>query len=133
MKVEYKLFIFLVLFCVPVGIVYGIFTDWREPVGTVGLFLTAGLGLMIAFYLWATARKLPERPEDNPSATIDEQEGEYGFFSPHSWWPLPLAAAAAICFLGLAVGWWVFILGASLGVVALIGWTFEYFKGEHAV
>jgi hypothetical protein len=38
-----------------------------------------------------------------------------------------------VCFLGLAVGWWLFIIGASLGVVALVGWTFEYFKGPHAV
>ena len=36
-------------------------------------------------------------------------------------------------FLGLAVGWWLFIIGASIGVVGLVGWTFEYFKGEHAL
>ena len=88
---------------------------------------------MIAFYLWATARTPPARPEDDPSGDIAEAEGEYGFFSPHSWWPLPLAAAAAICFLGLAVGWWLFIIGAAFGVVALVGWTFEYFKGDDAV
>ena len=74
--------------------------------------------MMIAFYLWATGRRLPERPEDNPGGEIAEFEGEYGFFSPHSWWPLPLAAAAAVCFLGIAVGWWMFIIGAAFGVVA---------------
>jgi Cytochrome c oxidase subunit IV. len=44
-----------------------------------------------------------------------------------------LAASAAVVFLGLAVGWWLFIIGVCLAVVALIGWTFEYFRGEHAV
>ena len=133
MKIEYKLFVILAIFFVPVGLAYGHFTGWSEPVGTVGLFLSAGLGAMIAFYLMVTGRRLPERPEDNPSGEIAEQEGDYGFFSPHSWWPLPLAGAAALCFLGLAVGWWLVIIGATLGVVALVGWTFEYFKGPHAV
>jgi Cytochrome c oxidase subunit IV len=133
MKIEYKLFVILAVFFVPVGVAYGHFTGWAEPVGTVGLFLSAGLGAMIAFYLYVTGRRLPERPEDNPGGEIAEQEGDYGFFSPHSWWPLPLAAAAAVCFLGLAVGWWLFIIGAAFGVVALVGWTFEYFKGPHAV
>ena len=133
MKIEYKLFIILAAFFAPLGVIYGIFTHLKEPVGPAGLFLSAGLGAMIAFYLWATARRLPERPEDNPSGEISEQEGEYGFFSPHSWWPLPLAAGAAMCFLGLAVGMWLLIIGAALGAVALVGWTFEYFKGPHAV
>jgi hypothetical protein len=132
-KSEYKLFIYLTAFFAPVGLIYGFFSHWGEPVGTAGLFLSAGLFAMVAFYLWATARRLPERPEDNPSGEIAEQEGEYGFFSPHSWWPLPLAGAGALCFLGLAVGWWLFIIGAACGVVALVGWTFEYFKGPHAV
>jgi hypothetical protein len=133
MKIEYKLFVILALFFAPVGVVYGIATHWREPVGPAGLFLSAGLGAMIAFYLYVTARRLPERPEDNPGGEIEEHEGEYGFFSPHSWWPLPLAGSAALCFLGLALGWWIVIIGAAFGVVALVGWTFEYFRGPHAV
>jgi len=132
MKTEFKLFVVLAVFFTPVGLIYGFATGWGEPVGPVALLLTAGLGAMIAFYLWVTGRRLPERPEDNPAGEIDEQEGEYGFFSPHSWWPLPLGAAAGMLFLGLAVGWWLFIIGAVFGAVALVGWTFEYFKGPHA-
>ena len=30
-------------------------------------------------------------PEDNPDAEIYDGAGEYGFFSPHSWWPMPVA------------------------------------------
>ena len=72
-------------------------------------------------------------PSDDPLGDIDEIQGDYGFFSPHSWWPLFLGAAAALCFLGLAVGWWMFIIGAFFAVPALVGWTFEYWKGEHAL
>ncbi len=133
MRVELKLFAILGAFFAVVWLVYGLWSEWSEAVGAVALFLSALLGAMIAFYLWATARKLDERPEDNPSAHISEQEGEYGFFSPHSWWPLALGVTGAICFLGLAIGWWLFIIGAMFGVVALVGWTFEYFKGANAV
>lgn len=133
MKVEYKLFAFVAAFFVIVALIYGFATHWEEPVGFVSLILAFLLGAMIAFYLWFTGRRLPERPEDTPTGEISDQEGEYGFFSPHSWWPLALAGSGAIGFLGLAVGWWLFIIGAAFGVVALCGWTFEYFKGPHAL
>ena len=104
-----------------------------EHVGVIGLILAGLLGFMIAWYLWITRKNLDVDPSDDPLGDIDEIQGDYGFFSPHSWWPLFLGASAAICFLGLAVGWWMFIIGAFIGVPALIGWTFEYFKGEHAL
>ena len=133
MKVEYKLFVVIGGFFSAVGLIYGMVTHWREPVGPFGLFLSAGLSTLIAFYLWETGRKLDPRPEDDLLAPISAAEGEYGFFSPHSWWPLPLAAGAALIFLGLAVGWWLVIIGMVVGAMALIGWTFEYFRGENAV
>ena len=133
MKVEYKLFVFISAFFIVVGLIYGMFTKWSEPVGPFGLLLCAGLSALIGFYLWWTGRKLDPRPEDDPLALISDAEGEYGFFSPHSWWPLALGASAAVVFLGLAVGWWLFIIGMSLATLATIGWTFEYFRGETAV
>jgi cytochrome c oxidase subunit IV len=33
----------------------------------------------------------------------------------------------------MAVGWWLAITGVFLATGAVIGWTFEYFRGEHAV
>jgi len=33
----------------------------------------------------------------------------------------------------VAVGWWLAIIGMFLAAVAVIGCTFEYFRGEHAV
>jgi uncharacterized membrane protein len=44
-----------------------------------------------------------------------------------------VGACAAVVFLGLAVGWWLVIIGMFLASLAVIGWTFEYFRGEHAV
>jgi len=99
----------------------------------VALMLTAGLSALVGFYLWWTGRKLDDRPEDDPLAPVEAAEGEYGFFSPHSWWPLPLAASAATIFLGLAVGWWLVIIGVGFGALATVGWVFEYFRGENAV
>ncbi|MBO1755314.1 cytochrome c oxidase subunit 4 [Allobranchiibius sp. CTAmp26] len=133
MKVEYKLFSILFSFSAVMGVIYGFFTHWHEPVGVVGLFLTAGLCLMIAFFLWFTGRKIDLRPDDNPDALISDVEGDFGFFSPHSWWPLFLGLSGAIVFLGLAVGWWMVIIGIPLLALSAIGWVFEYFRGEEAI
>ena len=132
LRVESWLFGAGTFFFAPVGVVYGILTNWREPVGFVGLFLTAALSLMVGWYLWFTSRHIDARPEDDPQAPIEAAAGEYGFFSPHSWWPLPLAAASAIVFLGAAVGWWISLIGVGLSGLALVGWVFEYWRGSHA-
>jgi len=133
MRTETRIFTQIAAFFAVVAAIYAIVTKGGEPVGIFGLFLSGGLCAMIALYLGVTGSRLPERPEDNPNGEIEEQEGDYGFFAPHSWWPLALGATAALLFLGLAVGWWLFIIGAVFGVVALVGWTFEYFRGPHAV
>jgi hypothetical protein len=105
-------------------------TEW---VGVVGLILAGLLGFMIAWYLWMTRRKLDRDPSDDPLGDIDEIQGDYGFFSPHSWQPLFLGASAAVIFLGLAVGWWLVFIGVFIGGPALVGWTFEYWKGPKAL
>lgn len=133
MKVEFRLFAGIGVFFVIIGSIYGMVTHWSEPVGPFGLYLSGGVAALIGFYLWETGRKLNARPEDDPMGQISAAEGEYGFFSPHSWWPLAVAASAGVLFLGLAVGWWLAIIGLSLSALATIGWTFEYFRGEHAV
>ena len=132
MKVETGFFAGIGVFFVAVGIWYGLWTDWVEPVGWVALNLCGGLGFMIAFSLWSAARKLPARPEDTPDGEIDEQEGAYGTFAPFSWWPLWLAISGSLVFLGVALAYWIAGLGMIMGVWAVCGWTFEYYKGEHA-
>lgn len=134
MKVEAKLFQYGVLPFALIAAIYAWVTSKSEfgiePVGVVCLVLLAVMVGMIGGYLGITGRKLDARPEDDLDGEISDAEGDYGFFSPHSWWPLPLAGAALLAFLGLAVGWWVFLIGVIFGIVALLGWCFEYFRGD---
>ena len=71
-----------------------------------------------AFYCLRLAARLGPRPEDRPDAEIDDGAGEYGFFSPHSWWPLPTALSAAIMMLGFVFAWWLTVLGAFMLISA---------------
>ncbi len=56
----------------------------------------------------------------------------HGFYSPHSWWPLPTAASAATICLGFAFGWWLVVLGVFMLISCVIGFVFEYYRGYHA-
>lgn len=133
MKVETKLFTYLFIFFVPVTLIYGFWSQWTEPIGVTALVLTAGLFLLCGFYFYMTGKNLPLRPEDNTAGEIEEGEGNYGYFVASSWTPLWLAASGAVMFAGLAIGWWLFIIGASFGVIAVVLWVFESFTGEYSI
>jgi hypothetical protein len=130
MKVEGWLFAAGFFFFAIAAVIYGVLAE--EPVGTVALAFTAGLAFLVGYYLLFTARRIDPRPEDSSTAEIEEGAGELGFYSPHSWWPLPVAFFAAVAFLGVVVGWWLFIIGAVGGALAVIGLVFEYYRGEPA-
>lgn len=132
MKVETKLFGGLAAFFLIAAISYGVVTGYSEWVGALGLILVAGLAGMISFYLGYTGKRVGLRPEDRNNAEIHEGSGEQGHFSPWSWWPLVLGVACAVAFFGLAVGFWILYIGAGLAVIALVGWVFEYSRGDHA-
>lgn len=131
MKTEARLFLILVPFFLFIWLVYGFWSGW-EPVGTAGILLLLGLVGMIGFYFVLVARRIDPRPEDDAYGEIEQGAGEQGVFAPWSWWPLAVGIAAAVCFTALAVGWWLFFIGAAFGVVALVGWVFEYSRGQHA-
>ncbi|MDO5752400.1 cytochrome c oxidase subunit 4 [Arthrobacter sp.] len=132
MKVEAWVFLLVGVFFLPVATVYGFMVDWMEPVGFLALYLVGALCLMIGVYLYYTGNRIGPRPEDRVDAEVHEGSGEQGHFSPWSWWPLVLALACAAGFLGLAAGWWIFLVGAGLAVIGLIGWVYEYSRGDHA-
>ena len=73
------------------------------------------------------------RPEDRLDGEIDEADPEYGFFSPHSWWPLVMGFATFIVVLGLIFAVWVIAVGVVFLLIALVGWLFEYYRGDFAV
>lgn len=100
-----------------------------EWVGTVALGLTGILAILIAFYLSRSYKSQGgQLPEDRLDASIDDGDPEMGFFSPWSWWPLILAIAAGLGFLGLAVGVWIIAFGGGLLIIGLLGWVYEYYR-----
>jgi hypothetical protein len=127
MKIEAYLFGVLALFLVPVSAVYWWLS--KEWVGTVCLVFSVLLAFMVAYYLWFTARRMEARPEDRPDAEIAEGAGEVGFFPPHSWWPIALAAAFTVTLVGLIIGPFLVVIGAGFLVVAVMGLLFEYYVG----
>lgn len=138
MKVETWIFAITTIFFVVVTPGYWFATDANLPdggdwTGTVALAMTMLLALLITLYLGFHARRMDARPEDRADGEIADGAGELGFFPPYSWWPLWCALCAATCVYGIAVGaWWLFIIGAGLGFVALSGFIFEYYRGEYA-
>ena len=104
-----------------------------DPTGTAALTMTTLLAALVAFYLGFHASKMEPRPEDRIDGEIADGAGELGFFPPYSWWPLWCASTAAVMVFAVAMQtWWLFIIGGAFGVLALSGWVFEYYRGEHA-
>jgi hypothetical protein len=132
MKFETRLFLVITAFFALATAIYGLWSRWQEPVGLAALLLVTGLSGMIGFYLGLLGRRIDPRPEDDPYGEIDQGAGDQGVYSPWSWWPLVVAAAAALAFLALAVGWWLLVPAVALAVIALVGWVFEFSRGQHA-
>ena len=125
MKVEARLFEVLTAFFFLAAIVYAVLS--REPAGTAGLFLTGGLALIVSTYFRFIARRLEQRPEDNPDAEVSDGAGDVGFFSPGSYWPVTLAGAAALLGISLAFFYvWAIVIAGVLLLVAIGGLVFEY-------
>ena len=130
MKVEGWLFLGCGFFFAGTGIVYWYVS--KDPFGTTAIAFAVGLAVLTGFYVLFTGRRLPKRPEDDNRGEIVEGTGEVGFFSPHSWWPLFVALAAAVAAAGAAIGWWLFLIGMLLVVLATVGFVFEYYRGHYA-
>jgi hypothetical protein len=137
MRANVNLFWLLAGFFLLAGVAYTVWslidTEQVEWVGTVGIFLSAVLGAFIAFYVGRVHKAQgAELPEDRLDADIDDGDPELGFFSPWSWWPLILAGAAALAFLGLAVGIWITYIAAGIFLISITGWVYEYYRGYFA-
>ena len=131
MKASWKLFGGLSVFYVIITVIY-----WQvggEEVGIAGMLLSACLAGMVGFYVWFTQKRIGVTlPEDNLTAEIADGAGELGFYSPHSWWPLPVALSACDFALGLIIGWWLSLIGLGALVISIIGMVTEYEKPEIA-
>jgi hypothetical protein len=127
MKANWQLFSSLSIFYVIMTVVY-----WYvggEAVGITGMLLAACLAGMVGFYVWFTQKRIGTlMPADNLTAEISDGAGELGFYSPHSWWPLPVALAATAMGMGLIIGWWLTLIAVTALFFGIIGWVTEYEK-----
>jgi hypothetical protein len=133
MKLTIKLMLLLGAFSLLAGIVYGFLTRFDELVGFPGLLAVGIMSFMLAVYLWLVDRNTGGvLPEDKLDGEIVESAGEYGHFSPWSWWPLLLGIGCALAFTALAMGWWILGLAVPVAVLGLLGLIFEHSRGDHA-
>lgn len=127
MKANWKLFSLLSVFYVIMAIVYTYVGG--ESVGITGMILAACLAGMVGFYLWFTQRRIGfDIPSDDLQGEIADDAGELGFYSPHSWWPLPVALSIMTTGLGLILGWWLVLIGVGALFVSIVGFVTEYEK-----
>jgi hypothetical protein len=140
MRANVVLFWLLAVFFLIAAVIYTVWSYLEgvddhviEWVGTVAITLSGVLSAFIAFYLGRVHKAQGgQLPEDRLDANIDDGDPELGFFSPWSWWPITLAAGAALAFLGLAVGFWIAFIAVPIVVIALVGWVYEYYRGNFA-
>jgi len=129
-KIEGLLFALGSAFYLTIAAIYWFFS--RDAIGTTALALTGALAFLVGFYALYTSKRVYPRPEDRLNAEVDEADPEYGFFSPHSWWPLMIGIAVLVIAFGLIFAVWIIVFGVFLLFIALVGWMFEYYRGEFA-
>jgi len=127
MKTGWMLFVGLAFFYAVVSVIYWLVGG--EAVGITAIGLSGGLAAIIGFYLWFTNKRLGNLlPEDNQSGEISDGAGELGFYSPHSWWPLPVAFCMVLSGLGLLIGWWLTLIAVGGILISVLGFVLEYEK-----
>jgi hypothetical protein len=138
MKVEARVFLTIASFCWVAAALYGWWTNRDqghiEVAGFAALILSGGLLGISGSFFWFVSRRIDARPEDRLDAEIAEGAGELGFFSPGSYWPIGIAAAATFAALGLAfVQIWLVVVSV-LGILFTVGGLlFEYYIGGNRV
>lgn len=128
MKIEGKLFLGFCIFYLLVAVFYGVWS--RDESGIILLLFTGSFAFLIAFFVLHTSRRVFPRPEDREDGNIDEADSDYGFYSPHSWWPLPLAASCAVVVFGFVFAAWIVVAGVAFLLMSLVGLVFEYYRGD---
>jgi disulfide bond formation protein DsbB len=129
-KLAAKLFIGGAIFYWLVAGIY--FVMSHDEAGVTALVLTGGLSAMVGFYLYVTANRMVEQPEDNLDGEVADADADYGHFSPYSWAPLMTGAAGALTFVGLAVAAWMVVIGLIAVIMSAAFWLFEYYRGAAA-
>ncbi len=134
MKIEARIFEVIAVFFIVMGTVYTVATYYYrtgvEWAGAACLFFTAALAVLAGSYFRFVSRRVEIRPEDYDDAEVEDGAGELGFFSPHSWWPIAIAAGAALFALGFAThNFWFAIASAGVILATVTGLVMEYHVG----
>lgn len=129
MKAERLIFVMITAFFVAVAPVYWFVS--REIIGTVALLLTLAFFGMLSTYFSIQSRKIDARPEDRKDGEIIDGAGEVGFFPSTSIWPFWTALTVMVMGLGPVFGWWLTLLGVGLGIWAVTGWTYQYYRRDY--
>lgn len=138
MKTNARIFYILTVFYAIDAVIYGwLSTQWEadnklEVIGTAAIAMLAILSAFVGFYIDKSARAMGGIAPEDRDGNIEEGDSEIGFFSPWSWWPLALGIGSALAFASLAIGWWLTFIAIPLALIALIGFVFEYSRGQHA-
>jgi hypothetical protein len=134
MKIEARIFLLVMAFCWVAAAIYAWGTHYDrgaiEWAGFAALILSGGLCGITGSFFWFVSRRIDPRPEDRADGEIAEAAGDLGFFSPGSYWPIGLAAAAALTAIGFAfVQVWLALVGAAAILFNVGGLLFEYYSG----
>jgi hypothetical protein len=131
MKFSWKLFLGIGVFYALVTVVYAELS--KEIVGSLALLLSTLLAILLGFYFWFIDRRTNGYlPEDNLDGEISDRAGELGFFSPHSWWPLPLGFFMTLAGLGVLLGWWLTIIAVAGLLISIYGFLMQYQRDNSA-
>lgn len=123
MRTEWKLFLGLGIFMLPLGIAYW-FTSY-EVGGSILLIVVAIAFSFIGTYLLIQSQRMGgARPEDY-DAEMSDGVGEVGSFPVSSIWPLVGAIAAMTLGYGLIFGTYLAIPGIFLLIMTVIGFARE--------
>ena len=131
-KVPTRIFLFVGLFLLALGILYGA-TAYEES-GTVMLLGGGALGLWIGAYLWLQLRAGTREDEAAglgtatalvPSGAAEGAVVEHeGLYLPHaSAWPFAIGLGAATLANGLVLGLWVIVPGVALMAIGIGGFV----------
>lgn len=139
MKSNVVMFTVLSVYFFVVATVYTLWFFGRygyiEWAGSIVILLSGGLTTFIATFLSMSLKKQGGvLAEDRLDADIDDGDPEIGEFSPWSWWPVLLAFSIGVVVIGLSVGgnFWLLYLGLPVVIVGVIGWIYEYYRGNFA-
>ena len=129
MKAERWMFVFITAFFVVVVPIYWFMS--REIIGTVALLLTVAFSGMLAVFFTVQSNKIDARPEDRKDGEILDGAGEVGFFPSSSIWPFWSALTIMLISLGPVFGWWIALLGFGMGIWAVTGWCYQYYRDDY--